>query len=138
MKNCFYNICLFVSRDVADIEVFGKALNDVSPETMYCVATSGQEGLDMITKGNFIPDVAFVELDMPHMDGIEFIKRLKNYSLYQSIPVIVHTKLSSQHRHFEILDAGALAIYPKEYDYVGVYNVLSLYCHPQLAVLQLN
>ena len=137
MKNCFYDVCLLVSNNVKDFEVFGKALKDVSPETIYCVATNGQEALNMITDGNLIPDVVFVELDMPNIDGIEFLKRLKALSFYQSIPVIVHTSANNQ-RHREIIEAGALAIYPRAYSYTGIHNVLSLYCHPELAILQLN
>ncbi len=138
MKNFFNSVCLLVSDNLADFEVFGKALKDVSPETVYCVATNGQEALDMVTDGHLIPDVIFVELNMPNMDGIEFLKRLKRVPLYKSIPVIVHTKLSEQYKHVEILRAGALAIYSKEYSYNGIYNVLSLYCYPELALFQLN
>jgi hypothetical protein len=41
-------------------------------------------------------------------------------------------------RHLEILEAGAMAIYSKEYDYEGVYNVLYFYGMPALTSLHLN
>jgi CheY-like chemotaxis protein len=120
-----------------DQEIFGRALNEVSPETFYCIATNCQSALEMITIDHFKPDIIFVELDMPGMDGVEFLKRLKSKPLYREIDVIVHT-FRKPVRQVEILEAGAMAIYSKEYDYEGVYNILYLYGLPPLALFHLN
>ena len=137
MNDYFNNICLLVNNNPFDHEIFGRALNEVSPETFYCIATNCQAALDMITVGHFKPDIIFVELDMPGMDGVEFLKRLKSKPLYKDIEVIVHTSRKSS-RHLEILEAGAMAIYSKEYEYEGIYNILYLYCLPPLALFHLN
>ena len=137
MNGYFNNICLLINNNPIDQEIFGRALNEVSPETFYCIATNCQAALEMITIGHFKPDIIFVELDMPGMDGVEFLKRLKSKPLYKDIDVIVHS-LRTPSRHLEILEAGAMAIYSKEYDYRGVYNILYLYGLPPLASFHLN
>lgn len=138
MKNFFTNVCLLVSADRDEWEVFGKALKDASPETVYCQARNGKEALAMITDGHLIPDLIFTELDMPNMDGVEFLKQLKGVRLNKNVAVVVHTKLSNRYRYREILDAGAFAVYSKEYEYNGIFNVLSLYCLPELIPCHLN
>jgi CheY-like chemotaxis protein len=137
MNGYFDNICLLVNDNPLDQEIFGRALNDVSPETFYCIATNCHAALEMITVGHFKPDIIFVELDMPGMDGVEFLKRLKSKPLYKDIDVIVHT-FQKPLRHLEILEAGAVAIYSKEYDYAGVYNILYFYGLPLLTSFHLN
>ena len=138
MKSFGSNVCLLISDSVKDREVFGRALRDVSPETVYCVATNGQEALDMIMETHLIPDIIFIELNLPNMDAVEFLKRLKDQPLYKNIPVIVHTRWSEPCRHPEILKAGALAIYSKKYEYEGVFNILYLYSFQEMALLHLN
>jgi CheY-like chemotaxis protein len=144
MKIIFNHVCLLISNNLSDQEIFGRALKEVSPETVYCVATNGQEAFDMIAHGHLIPDIIFVELDMPDMNGVEFLTRLKGIPAFKSIPVIVHTKLSKPDKHHEILEAGALAIYSKAYEFEGVsrilylYGLLDLYRIPNLALLHLN
>lgn len=135
--NGLNNICLLVNNNPLDQELFGRALNEVSPETFYCIATNCKAALEMITIGHFKPDIIFVELDFPGMDGVEFLKRLKSKPLYKDIDVIVHT-FQKPSRHLEILEAGAIAIYPKEYDYEGVYNILYFCGLPPLASFHLN
>lgn len=91
----------------------------------------------MITIDYFKPDIIFVELDMPDLGGVEFLKRLKGKPRYKGIDVMVYT-FRKPERHREILEAGATAIYWKEYDYEGVYNILYLCGLPPLASFRLN
>jgi two-component system chemotaxis response regulator CheY len=51
-------------------------------------ALNGQEGLDKLAKN---PDVNLILLDinMPLMNGLEFIKKVKDLGKYNNIPIII-------------------------------------------------
>jgi two-component system chemotaxis response regulator CheY len=51
-------------------------------------AMNGQEGLDKLAKN---PDASLILLDinMPQMNGLEFIKKVKELGIYDHIPIII-------------------------------------------------
>ena len=57
------------------------------------VASSGAEALLVLS--NHFPDLILLDLAMPTMDGIEFLRVLREQPEWQSIPVIVITAFST-------------------------------------------
>lgn len=53
-------------------------------------AKNGKELLDRLEEG-YEPDMFFVDIEMPVMDGREVIKALRNNQKYKNIPIIVVT-----------------------------------------------
>ncbi len=51
-------------------------------------ALSGQEGLNALV-GNPDTNLLIVDLDMPLMSGLEFIKKVKEQKAYSNIPIII-------------------------------------------------
>ncbi len=51
-------------------------------------ALSGQEGLNTLAS-NPDTNLLIVDINMPHMNGVEFIKRVKEKEAYSNIPIIV-------------------------------------------------
>ena len=51
-------------------------------------ALSGQEGLNALA-GNPDTNLLIVDLDMPRMSGLEFIKKVKEQEAYGNIPIII-------------------------------------------------
>jgi two-component system, chemotaxis family, chemotaxis protein CheY len=51
-------------------------------------ALSGQEGLNSLAS---YPDthLLIVDINMPHMNGLEFIKKVKEQEAYSNIPIII-------------------------------------------------
>jgi putative two-component system response regulator len=60
-------------------------------EEQYQVITmlSGTRLFEMLKK--VTPDLILLDIEMPEMDGLEILKRLKNHTLYSTIPVIMVT-----------------------------------------------
>ena len=69
--------CIFIDNDPYNQAVFTRALGDVSPETICLTASSAEDAIYMLTRENVSPSYIFVELDMPEMSGIEFLKTIK-------------------------------------------------------------
>lgn len=54
-----------------------------------CVAIDGQEAFDCLDKEN--PDLIILDIQMPKMDGLGFIRKLKKDSKFKDIPIIFLT-----------------------------------------------
>lgn len=55
----------------------------------------GLDGLAWLGEGN-IPDLIILDLNMPQLSGIDFLKNLRNSGFYQDIPVIVLSSSEDQ------------------------------------------
>ncbi len=59
-------------------------------------ALSGREGLDSLA-GNPDTNLLIVDLEMPQMSGLEFIRKVKEQEAYRNIPVItISTKATKE------------------------------------------
>ncbi len=67
------------------------------PTTVFYTAENGKEGLDLLTNldQKDLPDFILLDINMPIMNGIEFLKRIKKVSTLSTIPVIIHTTSSN-------------------------------------------
>ena len=68
-------------------------------------ACNGAEGLAQAEKGGF--DIIFSDIDMPVMDGLEFLKNLRELESAKGVPVVMVTTEGSQARVVEALADGA-------------------------------
>ena len=66
-------ICLLVDDDPDDQEVFLTALSDVSSTALCLVAPDGDRALELLHHEETIPDYIFLDLNMPRMNGFEFL-----------------------------------------------------------------
>jgi two-component system KDP operon response regulator KdpE len=65
-------------------------------------ASSGQEGLNQAVMHK--PDLIILDMGLPDMDGMEVLKRLREWS---QVPVIVLSVKEQESTKIEMLDAGA-------------------------------
>jgi CheY-like chemotaxis protein len=130
--------CFFIGDDAYDQAIFTKALHDVAPNTVCFMASNAAEALHIMNLEGLIPDYIFVELYMPGMDGITFLKTIKQIERLKDIPVIVHSTSPQPHKIIEIKESGAMAIYFRQYEYVGICNMLNLYFNPEMIGIQPN
>ena len=68
-------------------------------------AQNGREALEILAK-QWV-DVIISDINMPEMNGIDFLKHLKQDNLFKDIPVIFVTTEGSKERMQEAIDAGA-------------------------------
>ena len=71
-------------------------------EYKYLLAKNGEEAI--LQASSFAPDVVFLDLGRPDIDGIEIIKRIREWS---NMPIIVISARSEDEDKIEALDAGA-------------------------------
>ena len=90
---------LVVDDDPADQEMIALAFKRAGVESPIVAVDDGQEALDYLqAQGRFrsrshedLPTVIILDLDMPRMDGFEFLRQVKAHPDFTSIPVVVLT-----------------------------------------------
>lgn len=92
---------LLVDDDIDDTSLFEEILNEVDSSIRFINACHGQAALELLRNmGQDLPDVIFLDLNMPKMDGKQCLLELKADPAFKHIPVIMYTT-SSQSRDIE-------------------------------------
>jgi two-component system chemotaxis response regulator CheY len=71
----------------------------------YHQAGNGKEALSVL-EGHWV-DLILTDINMPVMDGEEFLARLRQDELYKDIPVIVVSTDGTEHRMQRLIALGA-------------------------------
>ncbi len=69
-------------------------------------ASNGQKALDM-ARGGYTPDVLLIDIIMPVMNGLDFLKHIREENIFEHVPIIV---LSNQSQSTDISDAMKLGV----------------------------
>jgi two-component system, chemotaxis family, protein-glutamate methylesterase/glutaminase len=100
---------------VEDSSVFQTVLKNIlssSPEIeVVGIANNGVEGLSLIPK--LQPDVICTDFHMPKMGGLEFTQQVMTQYPRPILVISVSVQPEQRHRIFELLEAGAVDIFPK-------------------------
>jgi CheY-like chemotaxis protein len=105
--------CLLVEDDREDQDFFLDALHSVSSSTGCYTVSNGEEALVMLLQKDCAPDYIFTDLNMPRMDGLEFLRNLRAIEQFKSIPVIVYSSDYSEEQIRKAQALGAVAFYSK-------------------------
>lgn len=76
-------------------------------------AGNGREALDVLA-GRWA-DIIFTDINMPVMDGIEFVERLRADEMLKSIPVVIVSTEGSETRIEQLKAKGAVAYVRKPF-----------------------
>lgn len=91
MKMVVKNIYL-ADDDSDDIELFQEALLDVCN---YCSLTSSRNGLELLNmleaQQTALPEMLFIDVNMPLVNGLECLQKIKSEDRLKNIPVVVLT-----------------------------------------------
>ena len=84
-----YPRILLIDDDDDDQFIFLAALEDVAPDSQCHVSNSALEAFQYLRAVAETPDMLFVDLNMPLMNGFEFLLILKGDPRFSPIPVII-------------------------------------------------
>lgn len=96
-----------IDDDTDDQEIFLSVLEDIDPEVHCITACNGQEAIERLTDGSPRPDLIFLDLNMPLMNGKQFLKACNQIDDCKKIPVIILTTSSDRKSMEETLQLGA-------------------------------
>ncbi len=90
-----YTSLLLVDDDADDQLLFSEALREIKSSILYEAVSNGIEALKRLSLSPSIPQLIFLDLNMPVMHGFECLKRIKSNPILEHIPVIIFTTSSS-------------------------------------------
>lgn len=116
---------LLVDDDADDILLFDEIISEVAPTFHFSSANDGQEALDNLRNGKPLPDLIFLDLNMPRMGGKECLLQLKSDEQLQHIPVIMFTTSSQSKDIEETMMNGAICFITKPTNFNELKYIIS-------------
>jgi CheY-like chemotaxis protein len=98
---------LLIDDDEDDQELFIEAAKEISPDIHITVVPDAAIALDKLVKRVITADVIFSDLNMPRMNGQQFLLEIKRRPELKHIPVIIFSTSSHLHTIQLVKDFGA-------------------------------
>ena len=113
---------LLVEDNPDHVELIRKALQDNNVLNEVHVVNSGEKALDFLYKrGEYAdmhrPGLILLDIKLPGMDGIEFLRRIKADPELKSIPVVILTTSESEEEKMKSYNNGANSYIVKPVDF---------------------
>lgn len=117
-------IILLADDDMDDTEMFCEALEEINKNIVCHCADNGSEALRILDELQEKPELIFLDLNMPVMNGWDCLKFLKKDKRYEDIPVIM-ISTSSHRKDMDIAsDLGAVCYFVKPNNFNELKHVL--------------
>jgi CheY-like chemotaxis protein len=118
---------LLADDDADDANLFCEALTRIAP-TMKCLTVeNGRQAFELLSEHQAEPPhVIFLDINMPIMDGWECLRKLKENSDYQHIPVIMYSTSSARKDIEMAYNLGALLFLTKPEDFHELCEILKI------------
>jgi CheY-like chemotaxis protein len=84
-------IFFYVDDDPDDIEIFIDALKSMNSGVSCATARDGEEALTLLYAAVIPPDLIFIDINMPKVNGIEFLHALRSDTRFAKIPAIIYS-----------------------------------------------
>lgn len=121
---------LLIEDDTIEIMKLNRTISSLKLNHDIIEATNGEEALKILADKESLPDIIFLDLNMPKINGIEFLSILKKDDLLNHIPTIVLTTSNNKKDLLECYKMGiaGYVLKPLRYeDYVSKIEILLSY-----------
>lgn len=112
---------LLADDDADDRFLFEEALSVADASVKLHTAVDGVDAIQKLRAAVGLPDVIFMDVNMPRMNGIDCLRELSGSS-FKSIPVIMYS--TSSHYKKECFENGAVDYIEKPSDFDALCNKL--------------
>jgi CheY-like chemotaxis protein len=122
---------LLVEDDQVDAMTVKRALKEINVTNRLHIASDGEEALAFLrAPENEKPCIILLDLNMPRMNGIEFLGVVKQDEILKRIPVVVLTTSREEQDRVDSFNLGVAGYMVKPVDYqqfVEVVRAIDLY-----------
>ena len=98
---------LFIEDDQIETLKFERILSTLSRKHKYQSVTNGEQALTILNNAQELPNLILLDLNMPKMNGLEFLQILKNNTSLHHIPVVI---LTTSNNEKDILESYRIGI----------------------------
>lgn len=93
--------------DRDDVEFFNAALDDICINCSLTVSQNGEELIHNLRNAAVPPDIIFIDVNMPRVDGLSALEAIRKMPALDSVPVIVCSTSSSMISVSRAYESGA-------------------------------
>ena len=119
-----------IEDDMIEVMKFQRTIASLQLDHKIIEANNGEEALQILEKKDELPDIILLDLNMPKINGIEFLNILKSDDVLRYIPTIILTTSQNQKDLLECYKIGiaGYVLKPLKYeDYVSKMGKLLAY-----------
>jgi CheY-like chemotaxis protein len=98
---------LLIEDDEIEVMKFNRVLKTIDSNHKIIEANNGEDALEILKEKEIIPDIILLDLNMPRINGIEFLGILKQDPILKYIPAII---LTTSNNHTDILECYKIGI----------------------------
>jgi len=98
---------MLIDDDEDDRGFFLEVVKDLYPEMNCIIAENGKDALDKLSKESAKPELIFLDLNMPLMNGRQFLREIKQREGFNGIPVVILSTSSDEKTKAETSQLGA-------------------------------
>ncbi len=118
---------LLLEDDTVDAMTVRRAMKDLGVENPLVRMVNGEDALNYLQcRDKAKPCVILLDLNMPKMNGTEFLKVIKNDPELKCIPVIVLTTSKADQDKSECFNQSVAGYVVKPIDYNGFLNAMKI------------
>jgi CheY-like chemotaxis protein len=114
---------LLADDDDDDTMLFVEAAEKLSSTIKVCLANDGEKLLALLEKSS-LPDIIFLDLNMPCKNGLECLKVIRSNERFDGIPVIMYSTSHHKKDVDSCFSAGANYYVVKPYDFEDIIIIL--------------
>nr|WP_321248233.1 response regulator [uncultured Psychroserpens sp.] len=121
---------LLIEDDTIEVMKLNRAMTSLNLKHQIIEANNGEDALHILQKKEILPDIILLDLNMPKVNGIEFLSILKSDDTLKYIPTIILTTSNNQKDLLECYKIGVAGyvLKPLKYEeYVSKIETLLTY-----------
>jgi CheY-like chemotaxis protein len=99
-------VILYVDDDADDLQLFGEAVRQLDASITFVSARSAEDALDFLS-GEIFPDVVFMDINMPVMNGLMCLAAIRSNPVLEHLPVVMISTSSSDREIDQSKSLGA-------------------------------
>lgn len=115
---------LYAEDDIDDVDFFKEALDAINLETRLEHVSNGQELLAKLLNPDQLPDIVFIDINMPLKNGYESVSELRAKPWTKDLPAMIFSTSSSPEVIEEMYKIGASSYIVKPDDFSDWQHVI--------------
>ncbi len=126
---------LLTDDDEGDRLIFKEIMDEMDEDITVHMVNNGKQLMDFLTtEKNPFPDIIFLDLNMPNMNGIECLKEIRSNEKYSDISIAIYSTSTSKKDIDDTFHHGANIYITKPAAYSDLKKVLK----KSLSAVRLN
>jgi CheY-like chemotaxis protein len=106
---------LLADDDLDDCMLFEDVLRELYGQPRFSVVNDGRQLMKLLASENPLPDIIFLDLNMPLKNGYECVKEIRQTKRLQHIPIVIFST-SAKAAAVEVLYEQGINLYIKKPD----------------------